>query len=654
MDYPNLFKPIVIAGTMFKNRIFASPTGHPDSPAGEFSDDVVAYYERKAMGGAAAVTLGEAVVDSVYGKSYSAEISLDCRRSMRSLARIADRISRYGAVPSIELQHSGMKGSPNVETPGFCVGSSHVYGPSACVYRGQQVEEMPEEIIYEIIEKYANAAKFVQDCGFGMVTVHGAHGWLINQFLSESANHRTDKWGGSFENRARLGIEVCDAIHRKCGKDFPVEIRISASEGIPGGYGVDEGARFATALEGHADIIHCSAGCGINLPDGYRTFTITHPCMFREDGMNVKYAAEVRKHIDHTPVATVGALSDPDMLEEIIASGKADIVEMARGLICDPDLPNKARDGRKDEIVKCMRCFNCFSNGMQRGSFWCALNPETNRERSFWHLSPKAEPKKVLIVGGGIAGMQAALTAAENGHKVILCEKGDNLGGHIRCEENVPFKKHLAEYIAQREMLIARAPIDLRLNTTVTPEYAKSIGADVIIAALGAKPIVPRIPGIDGKNVLCADDAYATPEKVGERAVILGGGLVGAELALYLHSLGKKVTVVEMAKGINAGVNILHAEAIEIQIREQGLPFCFNTKAERIVEDGVWCSAEDGEKFFPADTVIYAVGQKSLSEETMALYDCAPYFYPIGDCVRPRNIANATLTAKSIAEGIGR
>ena len=655
MKYPHLFEPIQIGNTLFKNRIFSAPLGSADvNLEGTFTEEAYKFYERKAQGGAACVTLGEAIVDSRYGKRHPYQLSLDTKLPKRSLSRVADCIRRHGAIPNIELQHSGFHATPGITTPNYWGGTDKVYGPSPCVFNGVQVLEMPEDLILETIDKFAEAAKFCKDEGFGMVMVHAGHGWLLNEFMAERINHRTDRWGGSIENRARFTVEVVDAIHRKCGKDFPVEVRISASEGgLTGGYTVDEGIAFAQQLVGHADIIHCSASFGTFLPDEYKGFGIMFPTMFKPDGLNVQYAAEVKKHITNTPIATVGALTDPAMMEEIIASGQADIVEVARGLICDPDLPNKAFDGNDKDIVKCMRCFSCYSAAMNQSGFYCALNPKTNREHTYENLKPAAK-KKVLVAGGGVAGMQAALTAAENGHEVILCEKTDRLGGHIRCEEKAPFKKKLMEYLDQRERFIREAGVEVRLNTTVTPEYVKQEGADAVVVALGAEPVKPRIPGIDGANVLCADDAYLNPEKVGESAVIIGGGLVGMELALFLKQLGKKPEVIEMADTFNPGPNILHGNILQAEFREKGISASYSVMAEKIDEGGVWAKTPDGEKYFRANTVIYAVGQKPLMKEAMAFYDCGARFYPIGDCCLPKNISEANLTAMTVAMDIGR
>lgn len=460
--------------------------------------------------------------------------------------------------------------------------------------------------------------------------------------------------GGSIENRARFTVEVVDAIHRLCGAGFPVEVRISGTSAHSGGYGIEEGIKFAQQLDGHADIIHVSVGSSTGLTEKNNVFGTTHPSIFLEDGVNVKYAAEIKKHVKKSLVATVGALTDPVMMEEIISSGKADITEMARGLICDPDIPNKARDGREDEIIRCMRCMYCFSHLKDHGQFFCALNPETSRERYFQRALPEAKKQTVLVAGGGIGGMQAALTAAKNGHKVILCEKSDRLGGSILCEENVPFKAHLMEYIELQRRLIGRSDIDLRLNTTVTPEYASSVNADVIIAALGAVPVKPDIPGIDGENVCFAEEAYADPDKVGATAVILGAGLVGTELAIYLTNLGRKVSVVEMADQMNTGGNFLHGVTVQAQIDMLGIDVSYNTKAVSIDAGGINCVTPEGEKYFAADTVIIAAGQRPLSDEAVALRNCAKRFYQLGDCVVPKSIGEANATAATIARDIGR
>ena len=640
--YPNLFQPFVIGKTVFRNRIISSATGHPDVLlTGEFTEDAIAYYERKAIGGCAAVTLGEAIVDSKYGKRHPYQVCLDNNHVRHNLSRLTDTVASHGAVVSIELQHSGALASPRIN------GEHPVYGPSDDYIEGVNVREMPEEIILEIIEKFADAAVMAKLCGFGMVTVHAGHGWLLNQFFSPSLNRRTDRWGGSTENRARFTLEVVDAIHKKCGRDFPVEVRISVYEAYKGRYEMDEGIRLAQILDGHADIIHCSVGNSTGLPDESPVFAVTHPSMFLEDGVNVKYAAAVKKAVKQSLVATVGALSDPVMLEDIIASGKADIVEMARGLICDPDLPNKAIEGREDEIYHCMRCFNCFSSAKEKGHFFCALNPETNREHRYANLRPPIKRQKVLIAGGGIAGMQAALSAAGYGHEVILCEQSSQLGGRILCEHNVPFKEKLADYIEHQKRMIARSAIDLRLNTPVTPEYAEAIGPDVIIAAMGSTPIVPNIPGIDSENVFCAEDIYRNPESVGKKVVILGAGLVGIELSFYLTRLDRSVTLVEMAPDIQTGGNTMHELCIRAEFEKMDIERHFNSKAVGITEDGVWCEEPSGKMF-------YGVGQRSKTNEAIAHAACAPHFNIIGDNFIPGNIAAATHSASVIAGDIGR
>lgn len=648
VKYQNLFEPIRLGGTLFRNRIFASPTGHQAlTLEGFVTPDVIAYYERKAVGGAAAVTVGEGVVDSKRGKGGKWHVTLDDPRASHSLHRLTDAVTRHGAVASMELQHAGMFANRDLSFLGASA-KGIAYGPVECELNGRHILPMTEELIIETIEAFANAALFAKQCGFGMVTVHGGHGWLISQFISPFVNTRRDKWGGSVENRARLPVAIADAIHKKCGANFPVEMRISGSECHAGGYGIDEGIALARQLDGHVDLIHVSAGSH----EVKEVFTVTHPSIFLEDGVNVKYAAEIKKHVK-TPVATVGALTDPAQMEEIIASGKADVVEIARGLIAEPDLPNKARCGREDEIKKCMRCLHCFSTLLNDGQFYCAINPETSRELEVKMTPPVKNRKKVLVAGGGIGGMQAALTCARRGHEVILCEKNNRLGGVLRCEEHVPFKKKLDGYIEYQIRQLEKSAVDIRLNTEVTKALAEEIAPDVIIASLGARPIVPKIKGIDGGNVLGAEEAYLSPEKTGRRAAILGGGLVGIELGIYLAQLGRDVKIIEMLDALNDGGNFLHMLGLENEMKRYNIGVYLGTKATEINDKGVIGSGPDGEKLFEADTIIYAVGQRPLSDEALALRFCAPEFYMIGDCNIPKNIAAATSAAFTVARDIG-
>jgi len=516
---------------------------------------------------------------------------------------------------------------------------------------GRIIREMPEEIIERTIEKYAAAAVAAKNYGFGMILIHAGHGWLLQQFLSPQLNRRKDKWGGpAIENRARFAVSVCEAVRKAVGPNFPIEIRISASEGYEGGYDIEEGIAFAKQLERYVDLINVSVGSH----EVQEAFSVMTPSMFLGDGCNVKYAAEIKKHVN-IPVSAIGALGEPEMLEEIIASGKADVVELARSLIADPDLPNKIRAGREDDIKWCLRCLYCFSTQMKYGVKYCAVNPESGREHESKYEPRQAKTrKKVLVIGGGIGGMQAALSCAERGHQVILCEKSGVLGGAIRCEEDVPFKKKLAMYLDSQAQAIARANIDLRLNCEVTPELASSLEPDVIIAALGSRPIKPDIPGIDGPNVLGAEEAYRHPQKVGKKAVIIGAGLVGLELAIYLTMLGKVVSVVELTDKISDGGNMLHARSIEVELKKREIGIRFNSKVKEISAQGILLETNNGQELLEADTVIYAVGQQPLQDEALAFRFCAPVFHMIGDCITPKNIANATGTAHDIAVSLGR
>lgn len=641
--YPLLFSPIRLGKQWFRNRIFASPiSGRSLDSLNRPNDDCIAFYEEKARGGAASVCLGECAVDSVNGIYGEHMVRGDDPRNHHAFNLLTAGITRFGSVASAELSHAGLYAHAAKESGGYA------YGPVAGINNaGEEYREMPEEMIEYTIGRYADTAAFMKACGFGMVTVHMGHGWGLSQFLSSKVNTRTDRWGGTLENRCRLPIAVLDAIRKRVGPGFPIEVRLSGSEVTPMGYDLDEGIAIAKMLDGHCDLLHVSAGHH----ERPEVFCVTHPSIFSADSCNVGYAAAIKKEVS-VPVATVGAHCDPALMEEILASGQADVIEIARALLADPQLPNKARAGRTEEIRPCLRCLTCFSNLITNGQIFCAVNPVIGRERENRSMPPAAERKTVLIAGGGIAGMQAAITCADRGHRVILCEKGGTLGGTLTCEEHVPFKQKIHAYLEYQRAQIAKRPIEVRLNTPVTPELADAIGPDVLLAALGAVPSVPPIPGMDGPQVLSADTAYRQVGRVGKRVVVLGGGLVGVELAIYLAGEGRSVTVLEMLPALNNGGNILHQNALDTEIRERHITVSLSTRVEEITDDGVR-AVRDGESLtFPADSVICAMGQHALREEAEALRFCAPEFYVLGDCVTPKNILQATAMADAIAKNL--
>ncbi len=633
--YPHLCRPITLGRTTFRNRMFSAPMGGTDiANDGCIGPKSTAFYELRGKGGAGAVTVSECMVHPATDGSHAYHLDESILNSLACATYTADAIRRHGAIPSLELSHSGMFAGTYM-TDKSRQKSLHQWGPSDTVrFDGVPVRALTKEMIDEIVAAYAHVAGLAKRAGFEMLMIHGGHGWLINQFLSPLFNHRTDEYGGSLENRCRLAVEVLAAVREAVGPFFPIEFRMSAAEFVEGGYDIEEGVRIAQMVEPYVDLIHASAGTY------QKTFGITHPSMFTEHGRNVFLAAEIKKHVKK-PVATIGGLNDPAQMEEIIASGKADVVYMGRALLADPFLPNKVMSNRDEDIVRCLRCFTCMAERAATSTRRCTVNPLIGRESEGDEVYPAPARKKVLIAGGGPGGLYAAYTAARRGHEVILCEKEGALGGILKSEQALPFKYEMYQLAGTYARFAKNAGVDIRLNTPVTAEYVEKEAPDALIIAVGSEPLIPPIPGLDGDNVVVVNNYYLEKEKVGNDVVVMGGGLAGCECAIHLGQEGRNVHLVEMRDMLAPDANVRHRPLL-LQEIDKYVHVHTGCRALRVTGEGVICADKEGNEILvPGASVICALGQRSRTKTVEELQGTAPFVRVIGDASRVSTITNA-------------
>ena len=636
-QYPHLFSPIKVGPLTLKNRIEAAPVNISNLPmSGYPTAENIAIFEGKAKGGAAIVHMGECRIDLKTGISHKLCIALDDPEVLPYLHAATDAIKKHNAFAAVELIHPGTRANPEYY-------DGPIWGPSAGPgHLGKDYSELDQATIDYIVERFGDAAEMAKLGGVDLVMIHAGHGWLLHQFLSPLNNRRTDRYGGSLENRARITMEVIANIRKKCGKDFPIEVRMSGTEIVEGGLTLQDQIEFAKLLDGKVDLIHVTSGT-FHVPSTNQHMI---PNGFLPQGCNVYLAEAIKKEMKHTPVVTVGALGDPELMESIIAEGRADIVALARPLLADPELPNKLKAGQADQVSPCLRCMACISESFVPYVRYCSRirrcpsNPTAYKEIPASQVKKAEQPKKALVIGGGPSGMEAAAELAERGHQVILCERENELGGAMRHAKYVPFKQKVDQLMHVMIRRLERSGAEIRLRTAATPALVESLCPDVIVAALGAKVKKPEVAGAE--RAIIAEDALRKIDSLGQNVAIVGGGLVGCELALQLGMTGRTVHLLSRKKEVCRDAAYLYREGLLMELKKVPVKIYNEAECTAITSEGVTVRNADAREYtLLVDTVIWAGGYLPMEDEAEQFRTLAYDFWKIGDCAQVRKIYNA-------------
>lgn len=656
--YPNLFTPLTVRGKTIKNRVVSSPHSCPymlepsENGFFNYSADAAMYYANIARGGAAIVNTGHLGVDPRYylgsNRMFFNFFSDTLRwHQIPNMRRMTTGIHAYGALASIELNHGGDNADP--------VEGNEVPGPSEYTRAdGVHVRAIDEAEMEQIAEYFADAAEIGVKGNFDIINIHAAHHWLLGQFFSPLTNRRTDRYGGSTENRARFPRMVLERIRKRVGERILIKIRFSASELTEGGYDIDEAVRLVKCLEDLVDIVQCSVGRLDNLDSEMFTF----PTQYAEHGVNAYLARQMKANINAL-VETIGGINEPEMAETFIREGYADFVGMARSFIADPDWAYKAEHGMAEDIRPCIRCIRCMDSNGITGVGECTVNPRRIWYQEFPRTMPVKE-KKVAVIGGGPAGLAAAAELGNKGHQVTLFERSGKLGGRLSFADHIQFKEDIGRY---RDYLIRQAEknprVEIRLHAEASAESLRQEGFDAVVVAVGAKPVAPPIENLTDPKVRMAVDIYGREDELGDTVAIIGGGQVGCETAIHLASLGKTVRIVELdtelmrqskavlpdeshatlfylthkyQKGHKSFVGVEPSDRISVMT---------GTGCRRVTEKGILVERGGVQTELEADTVVIAVGLRPDAEENRRFEDAAPEVLYIGDCKGAGSIRDA-------------
>jgi 2,4-dienoyl-CoA reductase-like NADH-dependent reductase (Old Yellow Enzyme family)/pyruvate/2-oxoglutarate dehydrogenase complex dihydrolipoamide dehydrogenase (E3) component len=653
--YAHVFAPLRIRGVDFKNRLeMAPPSPNLADREGMVTTEFVDFFRPLARGGVAAIHVGNSVIDFSEARDEERQLNLGTDDCILPLTCFVEMCQGYGTQPSLEINHNGK--DSQFERTGRAPFSSSSFIPSFEMMRAKQhgrepipTIEMDHPKIKETIEKYAAAAYRCKRAGFKMGMIHGGHGNLISQFVSHLYNKRTDDYGGSLENRARFAIEVLDRVRQRCGEDFVIEYRMSADEIHPDGMHFEETLKFIELIQDKVDILHVSAG----LHGEFQYMRNWWQNYMMDRMYNVHYAADIKKAFPNLIVCTVGSIMNVKNADEIIAAGQADLVAMCRPFLADPEMPRKYALGKEKDHRPCIRCQYCGFRLMIPAVINCAVNPYIGNETEFPEARVKeAEVKKrVAVVGGGPAGIQATLTLCERGHDVTLYEMSDRLGGLVVQGSVLPFKQDIRDYLDYLVHQANKAPAHILLNTEATKELLDTAGYDALIIAVGSKPIVPSLPGINKTHVHWAPEADMGTVEVGNQVVVVGAGSTGVECAVHLKRQGKDVSIIEMAPDLSHLMFSANGAGMEFMnlIAQLNIPVHLNCRLEEIGETTVRCrDTKTGNSVeLPADTVLLALGMSPRIDVADALRRSAPEteVFVVGDVAGVGNVATAIRSA---------